>query len=279
MKISAKLLLSFFMFFSVPSLLFAECQLKMGYKEGAKLPLIAKQPDNAGAYLELFSKAAQSIGCKLTVVRLPKKRLHSKFKSGELDFYPGASFSEKRAAYLYYIENGFMTAQYGITSINTPEISNFQQVKEFDLLWLLELGSSKTELANSIGARTQTLKIVDIERMRRIISKGRNVFYVADKELIDYYLKSNGLSSLKEIGLKVHRHCCAGDAAMYMGFSRFSPHFAEMPNPKYDPSKPLRPSNFPTIVDPDSVAYRLSQALRKMKDSGETAKIYETYFF
>lgn len=278
MNILANLLLSLFIFFALPSLSFADCLLKMGYKEGGKLPLIAKQPDNSGAYLDLFSKAAESIGCRLVVVRLPKKRLHSKLKTGQLDFYPGASFSEKRAIYLYYIENGFTTAQYGITSINIPEISNFQQVKELDLLWLLELGGSKVELTDSIGVRSKTFQAVDIEKMRRLIYKGRNVFYVADKELIDYYLKSKGLSTLTEIGLKVHRHCCGGDAPMYMGFSRFSAHFTEIANPEYDQNKPLNPGNSPTIVGSGSVAYRLGQALRKMKDSGETADIYKTYF-
>ena len=279
MSIMANVLLSLFMFFAIPSALFADCLLKMGYKEGDKLPLIAKQPDNSGAYLDIFSKAVKSIGCKLKVIRLPKKRLHSKLKSGEIDFYPGASFSEKRATYLYYIENGLTTGQYGITSLNTPEISDFQQVKELDLVWYLELGSSKLELSRSLGARKRIFREVDIEKMRRLISKGRNVFYVADKELIDYYLKSNGLSALTEIGVKVHRHCCGGDAPMYMGFSRFSAYFSEIANIKYDQSKPLQPRNFPAIVDSDSVAYRLSQALRKMKNSGETAKIYETYFF
>ena len=250
----------------------------MTFKEGDKLPLIAKNPDNSGAYSELFSLAAEKIGCKITITRLPKKRLHRQLEKGELDFYPGASFSNKRAEYLYYIDNGFTTAEYGITSINSSEIFNFQQVKEFNLIWLMELGSSKNEPANKNGVQTMPVRFADIEKARYLISKGRNIFYIADKELVDYYLKRTGYRSFKDAGLKVHYGCCGDKVPMYMGFSRLSPHFKERPNPKYDKTKKLSPSNSPTVIDPGCVAYKLGQALMEIKASGKTAQIYQKYF-
>ncbi len=278
MKLFGKLILSFFVFASATSFSFAGKEIKMVYKEGGKLPLIAKMPDNTGAYMELFSKAAKKIGCTIKVSRMPKKRLHYKLEKGELDFYPGASFSTKRAKYLYYIENGFMTGDYGITSVNTSDIFDYQQIKEFDLTWLMELGSSKLELANEIGTKTQSVYHADIELARKLVTNGRKIFYIADKELVDYYLKKKGVASFREAGLKVHPNCCEGDMPMHMGFSRLSPLFKEKANPEYDATRKLSPANFPTIVDPECVAAKLGQALKEMKADGETDKIYKKYF-
>lgn len=102
MKLFGKLILSFFVFASATSFSFAGKEIKMVYKEGGKLPLIAKMPDNTGAYMELFSKAAKKIGCKIVISRMPKKRLHQKLGTGDLDFYPGASFSKKRSIFAVF---------------------------------------------------------------------------------------------------------------------------------------------------------------------------------
>ena len=256
----------------------ADCTIKMIYKEKGKLPLIAKKPDDSGAYLELFSKAAEDIGCKLTVSRSSKKRLHQSLEKGEVDFYPGASYSAKRSKYLHYVPNGFQTGEYGITSLEFPEIQDYQQVKELGMLWLMELGSSKTDIANRIGIETQSVNSADIEKARLLIEKGRKTFYVADKELVDFYLKTKGLKNFKEANLKVHYECCGGNNPMYMAFSRFSNHIKEIPNPNYDPSKKLSPRNAPKILDPNSVAAKLGKALEKLMKSGETEKIYQKYF-
>ena len=256
----------------------AECVLKMTYKEGDKLPLIAKKPDNSGAYLELFSRAAETIGCQLEIVRLPKKKLHEQLQRGTLDFYPAASFSEARSKYLYYIENGMPTGEYGITSRTVPDILDYPQVKELGLVWLMELGSSKAEKAAELGIRTHAIGFVDIEKVQQFISQGRKYFYVSDKELADYYVKNTGVGSFEEVGLKVHYDCCGGEYPMRMAFSRFSPHFKEKANPRYDGTLPVSPTNFPTVVDSECVAYKFGQALQQLKDSGETMKIYTTYF-
>ncbi len=265
-------------FFCAFTISCAECVIKMTYKDGDKLPLIAKNPDNSGAYLELFTGAAKKIGCRLEVIRSSKKRLHKQLQEGKLDFYPGASFSKKRSKYLYYIENGFDTGEYGITSSDIPFIDNYQKIKDLELTWILELGSSKTELANELKIPTHDVRSVTIDLLEKFISKGRNVFYIGDKEVVDYYLKSKGIKSFKEAGLKVHKECCGGEQPMYMGFSRFSPHFKENPNPDFNKAEKISPTNFPMIIDPACTAYKLGKALQEMKETGETEKIYAKYF-
>ncbi|MCP3922756.1 MAG: amino acid ABC transporter substrate-binding protein [Desulfobacterales bacterium] len=269
----------FFLFFVLIPDSYGENIIKMTYKDGDKKPLIQKEPDNSGAYLDLFTEAAKMIGYKIIVKRLPKKRLHDYLKKGKLDFYPGASFSKKRAKYLYYIENGFNSGEYGITAKNIPEITNVNQLKKLKLTWLLELGSSKIELANRLKLEIYKINFANIEKMQMFVSKRtRSFFYIADKELVDYYLKKTDYKSFEEAGLKVHKNCLGGDKPMYMAFSRKSSLYKEKINPNYKKNKPISISNFPEVIDKNCIAYKLGQALKKMKKSGRTQKIYDKYF-
>ena len=197
---------------------------------------------------------------------------------GKLDFYPGASFSKKRAKYLYYIENGFLTGEYGLSPINIPELQGFGDVKKLGLVWLMEHGGSKIGTAKQLGIKVQKVDFVDINMARKLFAKKRSQFYVVDKELIDYYPKRENIASFEEIGLKVHKGCCGGDSPMYLGFSRFSPHFKEDSNPNYDDSKKLSQNNFPVIVSPGTIAHRLGEALQEIKNSGSAKTIYDNYF-
>ena len=166
------------------------CLLEMGYKYGAKLPLIAASPDNNGAYLELFTIASKKIGCKLKVIRLSKKRLHLNFADGTLDFYPGASYSKERHRYLYFINNGLETSEYGITPLRINKINDYLQVRELELTWLQENSSSKKAIASSYNIRVMTLNYLSIPVIARMFAKSRAQFAVIDKEIYDYYLKT-----------------------------------------------------------------------------------------
>jgi len=254
------------------------CLLNMGYKYGAKLPLINLAPDNNGAYLELFTIAASKIGCELNVVRTSKKRLHLYFNDGSLDFYPGASYSKERRKYLYYIENGFDTSEYGITPLGYAEIEGYQQVKKLGLTWLQEIGSSKKGIANSNNIQIMTLNSVSIKVIQRLFAKDRAQFAVIDKELYDYYLKTNNIKTLKSLGLKIHKNCCGGNKPMYLGFSRFSSHYSETVNTSYNSLLPITAENDPKRPTDTSIAYQLQQALIKMKHKGTIDKIYRKYF-
>ena len=256
----------------------ADCVITMTYKDGGKPPLIAAMPDNNGAYIDLFTKAADKIGCSLNLVRHPKKRLHKMLAQGKLDFYPGASFSKKRSAYLYYFANGFETGMIGMTLDNVGEITELQQLKPLNPVWIMEIGGSKKTMAKELGIQVHEMKNISIDTAIKMLTHKRGGFYLADKEPVDYYLKESGSSSYEKLGIKLHRNCCGGLQPMYMGFSRFSPHFAEKPNPDYDPTEKLSPDNFPTMVDENCVAARLGAALLELRDSGESQKIYDNHF-
>ncbi len=255
--------------------------IKMTYKTGGKEPLIGKTPNNSGAYLDLYTTASKMIDVKLKVIRLAKKRLHKKLMKGEVDFYPGASFSIKRSKYLYYIENGFETGEYGVTGLGIPAIKSFSDIKKNKLTWLMELGSSKEEIAKKLKIKTLSVPYMDLDKLQKFITKkGNKFFYIADKELVDYYLKSSGkkFKSFKDAGLEIHKDAAGGLQPMYLGFSQKSKLFSSKPNSNYKKGEKLSPSNFPIVVAEDCVAYNLQETLRKMNKSGETNKIYKKYF-
>lgn len=264
-----------------PALARGTCVLKMVYKEGDKLPLIAQKPDNSGLYRDLFTEAARRIGCELEITRLPKARLHMELEKGTYDFYPGASFSERRATYLYYMENGLPTGEYFLTSAGTPDLSSYRdlrKVRDLGLIWLMEFDSSKAEKPVIYGINAHAMPYVDVETVAAFAQRGRKVFYVADMEIVDYYLRQNGRKSLERAGLKLHRDTELMGVPMYLGFSRRSPHWTGVMNPAHSPVHEGSPTNQAVVPDPDCVAARLGRALLRMKDSGYTAKLRAQYF-
>lgn len=281
MSISAshKILLAFIYSFFVSSLASAECSLNMVYKDGGKEPLITAKPSHDGVYYDVFNEAAKRIGCSLKVSRYPKKRLHILLKKGELDFYPGASFSEKRAQYLYYLPNGLQTGEYGVTNSSVPELSSYEDLKKHDLIWLMEIGSSKRDRADRLGVTVRERKHFDLSFVAKFVNRSQdtNYFYVADKELVDYFHSQTG-KTLKASGLSLHKNCCGGDSPMYLGFSRFSEKFKEVKNAHYDARRELTPTNYPVSVSEDSVAFKFGQALMAMKSEGVTDTIYNKWF-
>ena len=252
----------------------ASCVLKMGYKDGEKKPLIGPNGDNTGAYKDLLTKAAKNIGCELAIYRSSKKRIHQKLQAGLLDFYPGASFSNSRSEYLFYIKNGFITAEYGLTPLNLPDIKNYYAVKSLNLTWLMELGSSKKEIAVKFRIKTQQSYNITIDKVLRYFdSRGAN-FYVADKELIDQFTFNRPDYFLEYNGLKLHRECCGGPQPMYLGFSKNSIHIKIIKNLNFDKTRALSPSNQRERLNTNSVAYRYQQALAELARQGITKQYY-----
>jgi hypothetical protein len=246
----------------------------MGYKDGEKKPLIGPNGDNSGAYEDLFTKAAQSIGCKLVIYRSSKKRTHQKLQAGLLDFYPGASFSNARSEYLFYIKNGFITAEYGLTPLNLPDIKNYYAVKSLNLTWLMELGSSKAEIANKFRIKSQQANNVTIDKVLRYFESRGASFYVVDKELIDQFTFNKPDYFLEYNGLQLHKECCGGSQPMYLGFSKSSIHMQMLKNLNFDANRVISPSNQPEILDTGSVAYRYQQALAELARHGITEQYY-----
>jgi len=272
-------MLIFYLFiFLNSSFSFAQCVLTMGYKEASKPPLINAKPDHSGVYFDLYSLAAKKIGCELAIIRLPKKRLHNFLANGSIDFYPGSSFSEQRSKYLHYIANGLSTGQYGVTLSDLPQITNFKKIKTLGLTWVMELGSSKLSIANALKIKALSVASIDIKIASKFLISNRAQFVILDKVLIDNYLISQNIATLKSKGLKIHRLCCGGIRPMYLGFSKASVHLKLQVSQVYNSEKPLSFLNVPRTLAKGNVAYQFQEALLQMHDSGESSAIYRRYF-
>lgn len=248
--------------------------ITMGYPEKNKYPLIGELHNNNGLYKELFGKAAKNIGFKLKIVRLPKKRVHRGLKEGSIDFYPGSSFSEERASYLYFLPNGLKTKEVLLSLKHFKEIDDIADAKGS---LLVELGSSKKDWDKIYPNLTiLQMGILPIEKAITALEKRRGDFYIADIEPVLYYKK---IVDFSKLGIKIHYNAINDKfIPMNLGFSRKSPLFKEQKNPNFNPSKPISLTNFPTIISKNSIAYKLHMELMKMQKNGEIKKIYEKYF-
>jgi ABC-type amino acid transport substrate-binding protein len=247
----------------------------MGYKSEAKMPFIEDDPSNAGAYVDLYTKAAKEIGYTLKIVREPKKRILLAIKNGEIDFWPGADFDQERAEYMYYLDNGFSMTDVLFTAANVPEVKDFK--KKFRGTLLVELGSTKAEYASK-NIKLQTMSVVNLSNVDKYIKAGRGDAYIDDSPVTDYYLKEKGLKDFSSLGLKAHYKAFGGSRPMYVGFSMKSPLFKGTPNPNYDPKRERTIQNFPVVISRDCPAYQLYLVLQKLKKSGETSNIYNKHF-
>lgn len=249
----------------------------MGYKAIAKPPLIGNARDNSGLYVDLFSKAAEKIGYRLQTVRIPKKRLHKELALGNVDFYPGSSFSTDRAKYLYYLPNGLLTKEVLVSLDSMPEISDMEEAEG---TLIIELGSSKSEWDDIYPkiSLTQMSKL-SMESVIRALRVGRGDFYIADIEIVDDYKRRNGINRFADIGIRIHHNAINREfIPMYMGFARNSLLFSERLNLEYDPDVRVSISNFPSTVNKESVAYRFSEALLQLQKQGGTQRLYDLYF-
>ncbi len=253
------------------------CVLKMGYKDGEKRPLIGDRGDNSGVYLDLYTMAAKQIGCELVVYRSSKKRLLKRLQQGLLDFYPGAVFSLQRASYMQYIKNGLMTAEYGLTPLNYPDIQSYSRVQSLGLIWLQELGSAKQEISELLQVKTQQTTNVTIDKvMRYFETRGVN-FYVVDKARIDQFTFRRPDYFLEYNGLQLHKNCCGGIQPMYLAFSKKSAHLQLQDNPNFDSATAVSSSNQPQDLKRTSIVYDFAQALAKLAREGVTEKLYQKY--
>ncbi len=257
-----------------------EKTLILVYKELGKAPYIQAAPDNSGLYYDMMSRAAQKIGFELIIERYPKKRTYSMLENGTAELYASGEFYIHRSEFLYYFPNGlYRNADfYGITSMSIPEIENISDISNHNLIWCVELGSSWALKAESLGVRYNEISNARIEVAVKLLHLKRPFFFHIQKKDIEKYLIDNGISSLEEIGIKIHKKCGLNkQEPLYTAFSRFSPYYSEQPNPLYDKSKPTSPENFPIEPIANSVPEQLKNALQEMIVNGETAKMIAKY--
>lgn len=246
--------------------------LTMGYRLDERLPLIQEQPNNSGIYFDLYQAAAKKMNLTLKVVRLPKKRILRGIQEGTIDFYPGFTFTQPRTQFAYFLKNGLSGGgEMGLSLRDFPLIEDLHQLEGKRVLVALG-GPIDDLLANIKGVKLNKVPRLSIQKAIALLRLKRHDFYIYNTSSVKYYLQINNITDIK-----LHPDCCGGDKPMYLGFSRTSKHFQEIPNPYYDHQKPISIDNLPTVISKDSLAYKFAMTLKQMKKSGETQKIVEKY--
>lgn len=250
------------------------CELSMGYRTNAKPPLIASMPDNSGLYLDIYTEATQRIGCSLKVIRQPKGRIMHLINEGQIDFYPGLSFTQTRAESIHYIENGLKDGNIGLTRANEKEITSLYQVAERNMIMVVSFGGYDHN-AQAYGIHVRKPYDHTLSQLLDLVLNHKADFHAYNLLAVQYYLRNNPDKAKK---LKVHMDCCEIAHKMYLGFSSRSPNIKLILNPDFDSSQPVSSSNQPFKADPNSVAGRLQQALKSMLNDGSFQQIYQKYF-
>lgn len=244
------------------------CEMTMGYRLNQRPPLIAEFPDNSGLYVDLYRQALAKINCKLHILREPKQRLMQKLKSGELDFYPGATFTTERANFLYFIKNGLSDSYIALSAPNTPAMDSMYALRERILL--VPHGGPRHN-AEFYGAIIRKIEDLDIGQAIELLKKGKGDYFIYNGESIRYFLKLHP----QDITL---RPCCGNPRPMYLGFSKQSKHIQLLNNPVYVLEQPISITNYPERLDPNSNARKLELALQSMIESGEVSALYQQYY-
>jgi len=267
MTIHARLLLLVFLLFHV---CVDACVLKMGYRTNEKLPFIEAAPNNAGIYLELYTKAAQGIGCRLSIIRQPKKRILQKLYSGQIDFYPGLTFTELRSNAIFFLENGLPSADVGLTRGDVENIASYRDLR--GRVVLLALGAPRVD-SEKYSVLIKRKPELTIEQAIKIILSKQAYFYKDELSVLSYYLQEH--SEISQV--KLHYLCCGGVKSLTAGFSRLSHHYSEELNPDFDDKQVLSHINFPYRLNRESLAYRFYQELMRLKVQHYTEQLYQSY--
>ena len=244
------------------------CEMKMGYRLNQRPPLITEYPENSGLYIDLYTQALKKINCKLTVIREPKNRLMHKLDIGEMDFYPGSTFTAERAAFLFFIKNGLSDSYLALSAPNSPPMDTMYELR--DRILLVPKGGPQHN-AQYYGAIIRTIEDLDIGQAISLLKKGKGDYFIYNGESILYFLKLNPEKIIM-------RPCCGNPRPMYLGFSKKSHHIKLLKNPSYIQEKPISIANYPDILDPSSNAKKFELALQSMIENGEVNTLYEKYY-
>lgn len=249
-----------------------QCELTMGYRTSERMPFIHASPDNQGFYLDLYERAAKRIGCKLNILRAPKKRILRELAFGRVDFYPGFGYSEKRNESVFFIPNGLMTRFIGVSRPDLEDITDIEQIAEKGLIMLIAPGSY------TMGGLPKFLNIrqppeLDVKGAIKLIEEKKGDFYAYEESSLRYYLKSRPSKQFK-----LHINCCEKTQLMQLGFSRKSPHLQLEPNPHFSPEIPESLTNKRQQLVSHTRAAQFAKALNQMNQTGITKRLHQLYF-
>lgn len=248
------------------------CIFTMGYRTNERLPFIEQEPSNQGFYQDLYQSAAAKIGCQLKIIRAPKLRVLRELALGNIDFYPGLSFSSQRDEFSYFIPNGLSERAIGISRAGSATITSITQLVDNKMLLLIAPGSYEFGgLPDNLDTRRPP--DLDVPSALEYLLNSQGDFFIYDQATLGYYLKNQDLQRFK-----LHVNCCDNPRPMYVGFSKKSRYFQAQANPDYRFDIELSPDNYPMQLHPQSKAFAFAQALSRMDSSGETQAIYRKYF-
>ncbi|WP_417794091.1 substrate-binding periplasmic protein [Terasakiella pusilla] len=247
------------------------CTLIMGYRTTSRPPYIEAAPNNSGIYNDLYSLAANKIGCTLEIVRLPKKRILLAILNGEIDFYPGFTFTKPRSEYAFFFKNGLYTQMVGLSLKDMPEVHSLEDIR--GKVFLRPLGGPEVN-AQKYGFIIHKVPELTYDTTFKMLQAGHADFFMDHYVNLKFYLKDHPSKDT----MRFHMNCCGEKEPFLVGFSRKSRHYQEEPNPDFDSSIAISPNNFPVRLKTDSTAYRFQQMLAHLEQSGITDKLSHTYF-
>jgi ABC-type amino acid transport substrate-binding protein len=273
MKLKIGLLLSFIFLFLSSSHTTERTKIITGYRTNARLPLISKAPENQGLYYDLYTEAAKRLNIDIEFRRKPKKRLILDLKRGDLDFYPGFTFSKERSEFSFFFPN-YLPG--GYTIVTRTDFEDYRNIKELKVILqektqLVELGGPTFDkyLTSKNIHRVAELKP---QQALQMLLKNRADFYIYNESTIRYYIKKLNLK-----GLKLHKTFFP-EEFMLLGFSRKSKYYAEIPNDNFDSTQKISAENFPVKMHPNCLAAKLHRTLKEMYMDGTIQKIYNKYY-
>ena len=246
--------------------------IKMGYRTTEKLPYINKMPDNEGYFKDLYSEAARRIGYKLAFVRLPKIRVLRGLANGTIDFYPGFSFNQERAAYSYWISTGRLQRDVAVSLEGLKELKSEKDLA--GLNQLVALGNPDyVQHFDKTKFQQHIVPELDIKRALHLIKLKRADFYIYEEDALKFFIKEEKIK-----GYKFHANLIHSSNYESAGFSRRSPIFLAVKNEKFVRSKPLAKDNLPEKPMKGSPVYKFEAAMKAMIKEGVVQKIYKKHF-
>lgn len=257
-----------FTFFAYPSI--QACEFVMGYRTSARLPYIAEAPNNNGLYFSLYSQALAEIGCKLKVVRAPKKRILHMLKEGEIDFYPGLGFSNEREQYIHYIKSG-LTGRSGVLShVEAEPVQSLSDMKGKTLL--IAQGARPID-GEKHGIFMRAAYDLSLDQAVELIANKQVDFYLYSENAINYFLSKNPNDKVKVYSFSDEY------LPIQVGFSRRSTFALEEFNVNFDTEKEKSLDNREYVLTTNNKAYQFKQALIQLKKQGITNKLIRQYFY
>jgi len=250
------ILRSFLLFALLVTTSVSSCEFVMGYRTSERLPFINKAPNNAGIYHDIYQRALKNIGCSLSVVRAPKKRILKMLSQGEIDFYPGLGITKARTEYLEFFENGLTSHVIALSHSDMETIHQFNDMSGHVLL--TAIGANNFD-AKQKGILLREANDLSLRTAIKLLSEKKVDFYLYNKDSIKYFLKTEPNNQIK-----LHP-CCFNEVAMTLGFSKYSKHLQAT-------ELPIKNSIHLNKVE------EFKHELEKLKQLGVIAEIKSRYF-